>query len=224
MIELGHTCAHCKLWYELHLRRVITTSLRASMHSLLAPHMSFKLKHTNRNTVIEMLRLCPGDNMGQRWWLGSVLLQAGRHKDALAFAEVRCTGAPPPRGGCAFTDPSPNPISRAEYVKMSEYCRSELLYTGALAAFRLWGGDSLLARQYLRLGAQNNPAILMRLLGKVSRPGRSISQTRITDRLRFARTIANLNNLPRGYRGGTRLPLADTEPLGGAGCLDVGRW
>lgn len=55
---------------------------------------------------------------------------------------------------------------------MSEYCRAELLYTGALAAFKLWGGDSLLARQYLRLGARNNPSILMRLLGKVTRPGR----------------------------------------------------
>ncbi|EPT02866.1 hypothetical protein FOMPIDRAFT_1029164 [Fomitopsis schrenkii] len=140
------------------------------------------------NTMIEMLRLCPGDNMGQRSWLGSVLLQAGRHKDALSFAqawlqpEVRRTGAPPPRGGCAFTDPSPHPISRAEYAKMSEYCRAELLYTGALAAFKLWGGDSLLARQYLRLGARNNPSILMRLLGKVTRP-------------------ANLNNLPRGLGG-----------------------
>ncbi|KAI0728754.1 hypothetical protein C8Q72DRAFT_875651 [Fomitopsis betulina] len=71
------------------------------------------------NTVIEMLRLCPGDNMGQR---------------------------------------------------------SELLYTGALAAFRLWGGDSLLARQYLRLGAQNNPAILMRLLGKEAHDYRWLTQ------------------------------------------------
>ncbi|KAI9001240.1 hypothetical protein BD414DRAFT_519329 [Trametes punicea] len=37
------------------------------------------------NTVIEMLRLCPGDNLCQREWLGSVLLQAGRTADAPLF-------------------------------------------------------------------------------------------------------------------------------------------
>lgn len=122
--------------------------------------------------------------MGQRAWLGSVLLQAGRHKDALSFAqawlqpEVRRTGAPPPRGGCAFTDPSPDPIPHAEYERMAKYCDANLLYTGALAAFKLWGGDSLLARQYLRLGASNNPAILTRILGKVTRPGRCLNHRR----------------------------------------------
>ncbi|KAH9938435.1 uncharacterized protein B0H18DRAFT_967157 [Fomitopsis serialis] len=128
------------------------------------------------NTMIEMLRLCPGDNMGQRQWLGSVLLQAGRNKEALSFAQawlqprIRETGEAPPRGGCAFKAPSPDPIPQAEFEKMSDYCDGDLLYTGALAAFKIWGSESLLARQYLRLGAKNNFSILMRILGKVTRP------------------------------------------------------
>ncbi|KZT72635.1 hypothetical protein DAEQUDRAFT_804751 [Daedalea quercina L-15889] len=140
------------------------------------------------NTMIEMLRLCPGDNMGQRSWHGSVLLQAGRHKEALSFAqawlqpETRRTGAPPPRGGCAFDAPSPDPIPQAEYQSMSEYCDAELLYTGALAAFKIWGPEGLLARQYLRLGTKSNPTILMRILGKVTRPH-------------------SLNNMPRSLNG-----------------------
>ncbi|KAH9844021.1 uncharacterized protein C8Q71DRAFT_25127 [Rhodofomes roseus] len=140
------------------------------------------------NTMIEMLRLSPGDNMGQRQWLGSVLLQAGRHKEALSFAQewlqlkVRRTDDPPLRGGCTFNAPSSDPIPQADYQRLLDHCDGELLYTAALAAFKVWGADSQLARQYLRLGAKNNPAILMRILGRVSRP-------------------SGLNNLPRSPNG-----------------------
>ena len=48
--------------------------------------------------------------MGQRYWLGSVLLQAGRTADALSFAQVwfdpEYYGNWPPRGGCEFKTPS----------------------------------------------------------------------------------------------------------------------
>lgn len=133
------------------------------------------------NTMIEMLRLCPGDNMAQRTWLGSNLIRVGRVADALNFAQtwlspfVKRTQIPP-KGGTDFKPPSRELAadSREEDLQLS--CGS-LLYTAALASFKLWG-DSPQAQQYLRAASKSNPNILMRILGRVTRPGMSCTSPR----------------------------------------------
>ncbi|OCH94252.1 hypothetical protein OBBRIDRAFT_810581 [Obba rivulosa] len=105
------------------------------------------------NTIIEMLRLCPGDNLGQRDSLGTLILKANRPADALSF--TMRTGLPPERGGCIFKAPSKTPLSAERAKQLSECCKADMAYTGALAAYRLWG-DCELARQYLRIDNLTN--------------------------------------------------------------------
>ena len=130
--------------------------------------------------MIEMLRLCPGDNMGQRDWLGSVLLQAGRVSDALSFAQAwldpQYDSRWPPRGGCVFDPPSKTPLLDSAVEKAKRWGPGAIYYTAALASFRLWG-DCKLARQYLHISTSVFPQVLMRILAKVDRP--SMSFTRI---------------------------------------------
>ncbi|EMD41039.1 hypothetical protein CERSUDRAFT_111609 [Gelatoporia subvermispora B] len=138
-------------------------------------------------TIIEMLRLCPGDNLGQRDSLGSVLLKAGRPADALSFIqtwlqpETMRTGEPPERGGCVFKIPFKTPLSPERAEALGEYCKADMAYSGALAAYKLWG-DCELARQYLRVGARQNSYVLVKVLAKVEQP-------------------RNLNNTPRQQNG-----------------------
>ena len=150
-----------------------------------------------------MLRLCPGDNMGQRDWLGSVLLQAGRVSDALSFAQAwiaRDDGSPP-RGGCIFTAPSKRLLSDEAVEKAKKWGPSSHYYTAALASFKLWG-DCELARQYLRISASVNPHVLLKILAKVDRPSmclacRTPHQEASHDNLH----IESLNSLPRTFNG-----------------------
>lgn len=120
-----------------------------------------------------MLRLCPGDNMGQRDWLGSVLLKANRTADALSFAQAWLhlpKGEHTPlRGGCTFEPPSQAPLS-AEFIESNKkWGPGAILYTAALASYKLWG-DCEVARQYLRVAASANPYILVRILARVEQP------------------------------------------------------
>ncbi|CDO74022.1 hypothetical protein BN946_scf185043.g72 [Trametes cinnabarina] len=140
--------------------------------------LAFETKNYNKaaDTIIEMLRLCPGDNLGQRDWLGSILLQAGRTADALSFAQAWLDDARldpdiccPPRGGCTFEPPSRAPLSRDFIEKNKKNGPGSMLYTAALASFKLWG-DCELARQYLRLAASVNPYVLLKILAKVEKP------------------------------------------------------
>ncbi|CAA7262664.1 unnamed protein product [Cyclocybe aegerita] len=125
-------------------------------------------------TIEEMLRLCPGDNLGQRYWMGSMLCQANRFSDALFFAQAwltehtRKTGDPPARGGTAFAAPSPAvpPTIDAERLRW-EGC--SLLYTAALASFKVYG-DCEQSKKYLIMATQSNPNILIKILAKVPRP------------------------------------------------------
>ncbi|GBE79251.1 hypothetical protein SCP_0204480 [Sparassis crispa] len=124
------------------------------------------------NTIIEMLRLCPGDNMGQREWLPSVLLKVGRAADTLSFVQFWLEDSDDrssPRGGCEFVAPSRAAMDAARVESLSKWCMGAMAYSGALAAYTLWG-DCLLARQYLRIGAKVNPHVLMKILGKVEQP------------------------------------------------------
>ncbi|KAI0676908.1 hypothetical protein C8Q78DRAFT_1086899 [Trametes maxima] len=138
--------------------------------------LTFENKDYNKcaDTIIEMLRLCPGDNMGQRDWLGSVLLQAGRVENALSFAQAwldpkHSNGSFPDRGGCAFGPPSKTPLSQDFVDREKKYGDGAILYTAALASFKLWG-DCEIARQYLQISACLNPHVLLKVLGKVDRP------------------------------------------------------
>ncbi|KAI0773887.1 hypothetical protein C8Q74DRAFT_1199891 [Fomes fomentarius] len=147
--------------------------------------LAFEVKDYSKsaNTMIEMLRLCPGDNLGQRYWLGSVLLKAGRTAEAMSFAHV-WLHLPrhvdwPPRGGCAFEPPVNAPLS-SEFIESKKKWGS-LLYTAALASYKLWG-DCQVARQYLRIAASANPYVLVKILANVDQP-------------------KSLNNLPRSPNG-----------------------
>ncbi|KAJ7092307.1 hypothetical protein B0H15DRAFT_169521 [Mycena belliarum] len=139
-------------------------------------------------TMIEMMRLCPADNMNQRSWLGSMLLRVGRHADALYFAQVwidadEGDGTPPLRGGTAFQAPHRELCSEAREKALSDpyFSPAVLLHTAALAAFHLWGACPQ-AAQYLRLAARANPHILVKILGRRSAPD-------------------EMNMLPRGING-----------------------
>jgi hypothetical protein len=108
--------------------------------------------------MIEMLRLCPGDNMAQRHWLGSVLNRIGRYSDALFFAQIwlhsfsHDKGGTPVRGGTVFKEPSRELMSAEREKNLSEYGDGAFLYTAALASFKLWG-DCPQSRQYLKTAA-----------------------------------------------------------------------
>ncbi|KAH7913337.1 hypothetical protein BJ138DRAFT_1171344 [Hygrophoropsis aurantiaca] len=138
------------------------------------------------NTIIEMLRLCPGDNTAQRTWLGSMLLHAGRASDALSFAqnwllprEERADIVP--RGGAVFKAPCSDPLSAEQVEKLSKRSPGSIAYSAALAAYKLWG-NSALACQYLRIATSCNPTVLTKILIKADKP-------------------RNLNNMPRGMNG-----------------------
>ncbi|KAG1749288.1 hypothetical protein EDB19DRAFT_1681840 [Suillus lakei] len=134
------------------------------------------------DTMIEMLRLCPGDNMAQRTWHGSMLLSAGRTAEALSFVKqwlAHNRRQTPPRGGTIFQTPSSDCLSSEHEQALLKRGDGSMLHTAALACFRLWG-DCPVARQYLRLAACANPVILTKILAKLDKP-------------------RSLNNNPRGF-------------------------
>lgn len=108
--------------------------------------------------------------------MGSILLQAGRPKDALHFSQrwlekkTRYDGTTPKKAGCDFeTKPSKAPLPQAEIDDMTQWTPACHVYTAALAAFRLWG-DCELARQYYKLGVKLNPNVMIKVLAKVGPP------------------------------------------------------
>lgn len=121
-----------------------------------------------------MLRLCPGDNLGQRDWLGSLLLNSGRTSDALWFAQAWMTPAASRgdiirHGGTDFGKPSPEPLPASEEERLSQYTGANLVYTAAIASFKLFG-DCAASRQYLRMAAKLNSIILVKILARRKRP------------------------------------------------------
>lgn len=123
--------------------------------------------------------------MGQRDWLGSVLLQAGRTADALSFVQAWLNLPKdvywPPRGGCTFEAPN-QALLTAEFIEQNKkWGPASMLYTAALASFKLWG-DCELARQYLRVAASANPYVFVRILAKVDRPSKSVSRRLLISR------------------------------------------
>ena len=128
----------------------------------------------NRDMIIDMLRLCPGDNLGKRTILPAILVLAERHTEALSYAQGWIASEQAhPDGSMA---PSDIPLSAAQVKQHLEWGRSEHFHSAALAAFRLWG-DCELAGQYLNIAAHLNAAVLRRALGQKDRPRESARQT-----------------------------------------------
>ncbi|KAJ6506845.1 hypothetical protein C8R45DRAFT_970713 [Mycena sanguinolenta] len=137
--------------------------------------MCFETKQYEKGarTIIEMLRLSPGDNLNQRWWLAPMLIRTGRFADALFFCQLLIqlseSGGIPMRGGTTFKPPSDkllNPETEAKYAKIAPCA---MVHNAALAAFKLWG-RSPQASQLLRIAARTNPDILAKIIGRRARP------------------------------------------------------
>ena len=124
-----------------------------------------------------MLRLCQGDNMGQRDFLPGLLLRAKRYEDALSFCQIwmdpQFNGENRPLGGCTFAPPSPEPLSQGMITLHARDSRdtTQLLNT-ALASFHLYG-DCEQARQYLTLGTGGNRRIMSEMWVGSRQPGES---------------------------------------------------
>jgi hypothetical protein len=176
-----------------------------------------------------MLRLCPNDNMGQRFWLGSLLIHCGRHADALYFAqqwlgdEVRKTGKTLTLGGCTFSAPQ-NELPESTLDETSfRWASGEILYTAALASFKLFG-DIPISRTYLKLAATSNPHILLKILASVKKP-RAFSSILLIKVLIFTRLISEpqqRTSINEWTRRSPRLSLAYPRSLDGKRCLGLG--
>lgn len=129
--------------------------------------------------MCEMLRLCPGDNIGVRSLLGSVLCLAGRYADALFFVEQwltpECmkTGAWPERGGTAFAPPTKGTHLITRDPNDKAWSWGPIPHSGALAAFKLWG-DCPDSRAYLEFAVECTPHIFLKVLARVKKPGTTI--------------------------------------------------
>lgn len=167
------TCASYKLWCDSPSATNSTTNQRTSPPQ--GETLQILTVHFPRNTIIKMLRLCPGDNLGQSKWLGSILIRTGRVADTLSFAQEWLHPAKtdkdniPIRGGTRFLPPSQEPLPDSTEQRLTEFCQDAIIYTAALSSFTLWGKCPL-SNQYLRIAAKINPTILMRILGRVRQP------------------------------------------------------
>lgn len=113
--------------------------------------------------------------MGQRQWLGSHLIRTGRLNDALFFAQAWLTpdarkGISPPSAGILFKEPSQKVMPIAHEEGLAKSGPGSFLYTAALASFKLYG-DCPQSRQYLKLAAKAQPNVLIKVLGRIARPG-----------------------------------------------------
>lgn len=125
--------------------------------------------------MIEMLRLCPADNQGTRFFLGSALIHCGRYADALYFAQQwlgqgTLDDISPSDGAIIFRAPHRNTMA----VKNEGNNRTSdgsLLYTAALASFKHFG-DCEQSRQYLKIAATTQPIVLVKVLARITKPGK----------------------------------------------------
>ncbi|KAJ7187255.1 hypothetical protein C8R46DRAFT_936364 [Mycena filopes] len=137
------------------------------LHALIRAYTKQKLWTEAVAVNIETLRLCESDNMGQREWMGPLLLHAGRPADALYFMQrwFEEDLDPPGEGAIAFLAPKRTPLSDAEMGKLMRYHSMQMMHSTALATFLL-DGDSELARQYLHIAVQYYPGVLIKVLGR----------------------------------------------------------
>jgi len=133
--------------------------------------------------------------MGQRFWLGSLLIRCGRCADALYFAqqwlgdEVRKDGKTLALGGCTFKAPQKElPESAADDASL-RWASGQILYTAALASFKLFG-DIPMSRTYLKMAATCNPHVLLKILAQVKKP-RQYFPVLVIEVLTFMRSISD---------------------------------
>ncbi|TFK17815.1 hypothetical protein FA15DRAFT_675760 [Coprinopsis marcescibilis] len=134
----------------------------------------FEAKRYNRaaESLEELLRLRPGDNLSIRKNMGTALIRCRRYSDALSFAQQWLKPfrtKTPARGGTIYSPPSPEPYTAQEEAKLMEKCSCEIMHTAALASFKHFG-DTVQSRQYLKIAAKSNPHILLKILGRKSKP------------------------------------------------------
>ncbi|KAJ7925617.1 hypothetical protein B0H13DRAFT_2569451 [Mycena leptocephala] len=139
--------------------------------------MYFEAKQYEKaaRTIIETLRLNPSDELYQRWWLAPLLIRTGRFADALFFCQLwihpdvdRSVGTPI-SGGTAFREPSDKLLPPETEEKYAQRAPCGMMYSAALAAFRLWGRSPQTA-QLLRIAARTNPGILAKIIARRARP------------------------------------------------------
>ncbi|KAJ7153101.1 hypothetical protein C8R43DRAFT_1002904 [Mycena crocata] len=182
MQRLGPNCFHDEgpcvgRFYEIILTRPYMRVLQA------LGRMCFETKQYEKgaNTLIEMLRLCPGDNLGQRFWLGPFLIRSGRVADALSFCQTWLNGTVGGgtlvKGGTAFQAPSRALLTAEDEAKYVKYAACDLVHTAALAAFKLWGRCPQ-AAQFLRIAVRTNPNILVKVIGRRSWPTEGVMTSR----------------------------------------------
>lgn len=121
-----------------------------------------------------MIRLCPGDNLDVRSWLGPALCHAKRYSDALWFAQVYLDyslGTYPEGGGLPFKNPRRDiyPTDEESWERLT-FTKCSLSYTAAYASFKLWG-DCEASRQYLQIAAEGCRHVLVKILAKIKKPG-----------------------------------------------------
>lgn len=150
-----------------------------------------------------MLRLSPSDRMAQRTWLGSLLNRQGRYSDALFFAQAWLNlggnADSPPRGGTLFREPSYDLLS-PESEDRFEYSIGALIYSAALAAFKL-KGDCPLSQQYLRIAAKANSHVLVKVLARISKPSEWLSSYHCFSLVVDSLSSASLNMNGRQHNG-----------------------
>ncbi|EJF62935.1 hypothetical protein DICSQDRAFT_168605 [Dichomitus squalens LYAD-421 SS1] len=181
--DLGQDCfeetfyAYGGFWGVLDTRPYMRT-----LHAI--AHVAFDMGDLDKAiaTTVETLRLCQGDNMGQRSFLPPLLLRAKRYEDALSFCQVwldpQYDGKQRPLGGCAFAAPDPEPLSQAFVDWHTESWRpTDLLLNAALASYHLYG-DCEQARQYLSLGAKGNTRIMCEIWVRSRQPTKPYSRPR----------------------------------------------
>ncbi|KAJ7763481.1 hypothetical protein B0H16DRAFT_1527951 [Mycena metata] len=152
------------------------------LHTLIRAYIKQKMWNEAVATNIETLRLCESDNinMGQREWMGPLLLHVGRPAGALYFVrrwlesedEPRSDDEPRSKGTLDLAPPKLTPMSGAQIKGLMKYSSLQqtitalqMVHTAALATFIL-DGDSVLARQYLHIAVQRFPGILIKVIGK----------------------------------------------------------
>ncbi|KAL0058460.1 hypothetical protein AAF712_014864 [Marasmius tenuissimus] len=146
------------------------------MQAYVRMHVEYKKYAAAVDAVVDIFRLNRGDPMGQCTWLGSLLCFTKRYADALYFAQVfmdvRTGRLPyedlPPGGGTRFLPPRNDLYTEEEQSKLEGY-EATILYTAALASFKLWS-DGEHAKTFLRLAARANPKVLVKILGRIKKP------------------------------------------------------
>ncbi|KAJ7618718.1 hypothetical protein FB45DRAFT_1063294 [Roridomyces roridus] len=125
-------------------------------------------------TIMEMMRLCPLDNLRQRFWLAPFLIRLGRPADALSLCLAWLDAAKNDtilvRGGTTFPAPSADLLPPDIEESYSEYSACDLAYNAALAAFKLWGADSPKAAQLLRIAVRTQRDILLKIVMRRPQP------------------------------------------------------